>query len=413
MHGLSRQPVSKADAHGAERRAVSRFLVEEAGRLLGKGVEAVVHRKISRISRNACPEDLRRAHGLLLCDGIHLRQPGRDHVFQLLELIPVFRPDKDIEVRLDGKPLLGDGLVQEIVRRVPCDHVLAAVGREGLEPQPFAFQLLDGLLRILDEDVLVIDMVAGKQLAQRRGEAHAELAPVGGIAVIVYPAPAQCRKVGGIAQGVELAVSAAYFQLPLERHVAHKEAVIFPRKEAVALDQAEPAALAAQLVVPQPAHGNKAAVFHDPLELADAVQEILQHLRIEHLVRHDRSAQQVREERACRLPSRRLFRQHDIAAVVEVWALVEKTLAAAAQEAGIVRLEVRPIPAVRKPVLLVHDAVFGKHFQRLHPCLVEGLVLLVREREYLGQLGLEHHCHIALLAYDTVVLYFHDRQNFI
>jgi hypothetical protein len=60
--------------------------------------------------------------------------------------------------------LPADGLIEEIVGGIPGYKVLPAVRRQGLEPEPLALHALQSFGSVIYENVLAVDMVAGKQL---------------------------------------------------------------------------------------------------------------------------------------------------------------------------------------------------------------------------------------------------------
>ena len=97
--------------------------------------------------------------------------------------------------------------------------------------------------------------------------------------------------------------------------------------------------------------------------------------------------------------------------MVKERAFVEETLTAQRQECGIFFREVRLVPAVYEPVLLMEYGLVRQYLYRLDPCLVEGFVFLVGHRKYFRQVNPENKGNVALFGQDAVMLDTEYRDN--
>ena len=108
-----------------------------------------------------------------------------------------------------------------------------------MQPQPFTFHALDGLLRIADENVLVIDMVAGQELSQRGGKAYRKLGLVRGVPFVIDSAAAERGQVFRITERIKLYLFVAYLYTLLKADVAYQFIIISFCQRTVPLHDAQ------------------------------------------------------------------------------------------------------------------------------------------------------------------------------
>ena len=83
-------------------------------------------------------------------------------------------------MRPDGGQPEGACLVEVLLDPILIDGVAAAVARERLHVLGGFLELLQVLLAVVEEEVLVVDVVAGQQQSHRCGERQAAVGAVGG-----------------------------------------------------------------------------------------------------------------------------------------------------------------------------------------------------------------------------------------
>ena len=178
MDGFSSQAVHHTDAERRERVLVGGFPDEQAQGLLDKGVETLLGREISGIAGYRRPEQGRHIHRVVARFGFHQRQLAAHIVLDALELFPVIAPCHDIAVRTDGGQPLAVRLVQILLNPFAVDLVGTAVTGKRMHVPCGLLEFPENFSRIINEEILVHHMVAGKQDAYRCGKGQPTVAPV-------------------------------------------------------------------------------------------------------------------------------------------------------------------------------------------------------------------------------------------
>ena len=178
MDGFSGQAVHHADAKRRERVLVGGFPDEQAQGLLDKGVETLLGREISGIAGYCRPEEGRYIHRVVARFGFHQRQLAAHIVLDALQLFPVIAPCHDIAVRTDGNQPFAVCLVQVLLNPFAVDLVGTAVTGKRVHVPCGLLEFPENFSRIINEEILVHHMVAGKQDAYRCGKGQPAVAPV-------------------------------------------------------------------------------------------------------------------------------------------------------------------------------------------------------------------------------------------
>ena len=113
----------------------------------------------------------------------------------MFQFLRIFRPRHDIEVSPHGGKPEAVRLVQILVYPFLIDLVAPRVAGKGVHITGGFLKTPQVLGRIVQEDVLVIDMVAGQQQADRRGERQTAVAPVGGQTFVTHIRSDRSRQV--------------------------------------------------------------------------------------------------------------------------------------------------------------------------------------------------------------------------
>ena len=141
-------------------------------------METLLGREISGIAGYCRPEEGRHIHRVVARFGFHQRQLAAHIVLDALQLFPVIAPCHDIAVRTDGNQPFAVCLVQVLLNPFAVDLVGTAVTGKRVHVPCSLLEFPENFRRIINEEVLVHHMVAGKQNAYRCGKGQPAVAPV-------------------------------------------------------------------------------------------------------------------------------------------------------------------------------------------------------------------------------------------
>ena len=184
MQGLSRQPVYHTNSEGREGILARRLSDEEAQGLLHEGVERLFGREVCLVARDRRPEERRGVHYVVPRRTLHRGELRSHLVTNTLELLPVIAPRKDVAVRPYGFQSEAVGLIEVTLDPFAVDLVGPGVAGEREHVAGLLLKTLQVLRRIVDKEVLIYNVVTGKQHADWRCEREAAVRTVGGIALV-------------------------------------------------------------------------------------------------------------------------------------------------------------------------------------------------------------------------------------
>jgi len=271
-------------------------------------------------------------------------------------------------------------------------------------------ELPEVLRRIVDKEVLVHHVVAGKQYPYRGGKGQAAVAAVCGEPFVTAVRGHTRRQVFRIGEGMQAEAVVAHFHFPrAEREVLQAGGILLRERE-VFLDDTRRGVRPGYLVVRQARDAEQAAVVHDTLELPAAFQKTGDCILVLHLFGDDESPCQGVETARRAAALFRGLGQEEVAGVLQVRTLVEVPLETAAEKTEAVLADVRLIALLHEKVLLVHDAVVRQHLDRLRPGGVHRFVLGTCQREEFGQLHSVGNGDVRVLTDDAAVLHGKQRE---
>ena len=270
-----------------------------------------------------------------------------------------------------------------------------------------AFQVLPV---VVDEDVLVVAVVAVQQQAHRGGERQPAVRAVGREPLVTAVRRHLARQVFRVREGVQAEdVVADAHLLRVQLDVLQHRLVVLRERE-VLLHDARRRFRPGDLVRREAAQRDETAVVHDLLELPDGFEEPRNRLPVFYLLGDKPALAEGGERAFLTAPHLRGLGQEQIAGVREERAFVEVPLKAPAQEAKVVPVRFRPVLLLDEEVLLVYDGILRQHLHRLVPSRVDRLVLAPRDGEQFRQFHPEGDRHVRLLAHDAAVLHRQQRE---
>ena len=179
MERYARQAVGHLDSEGRERRAVVGLLVEKAEGLIEKGVETLLGREVCLVAGNRRPEQHRHVHRVVMRRAAHKGQLRAHVVADALQLRFALGPCHDVAMAPYGAQPLRMRLIEIHFDPLPVDGVRARIARQRVHVPGRGFEPLERFVVVVEEDHLIVDMVAGEQQPHGRREREAAVRAVG------------------------------------------------------------------------------------------------------------------------------------------------------------------------------------------------------------------------------------------
>jgi len=250
---------------------------------------------------------------------------------------------------------------------------------------------------VVQEDVLVIDVVARQQYPDRGGERQAAVAPVSGQLFKPCVRPDLSGQIFHVREGVQaqdVVPDAHFFRVQPD---VFQAGGICLREREVFLDDARPSVLPGDFRGVQAGKADKTAVVHNPLELPDRLDEFRCRFPVRYLLRHNPAPAEGGEVAlsAASLPCR--LCQEQVAVMVQERAFIEVPFKTPGQEAKPVPFCVGLVVLLDEEVLLVYYGVAGQYLDSLVPCRMYGFVLGTGNGEQFGQFHPESHRDVRIL----------------
>ena len=326
---FSREPVHHLDAEGRERTAVVGFLREEAHRLFDEGMETLFRREVRRVAGHRRPVERRAVDGIVARHALHACQLAAHIVLDMLQFLRVIAPRHDVEVRpYRGQPV-GMGFVQVLVYPLAVDAVAPRIARERLHIPCGLLELLQIFLAVVDNHILVIDVVAGKQQPHGGGEGEATVRAVGGEFLVADVGSHLSGHILRVGEGVQTQAVVADAHLPCRKLDVLQGGVTFRHEREVAFNKSRLSLSTHNLIGGEAAQPDKPAVVHDALELFGGLHELPGGFLVQ-LLRDDMPTAQRAEIALHPVTLLRRLGQVEVARVLQVRTLVEVTLERAA-----------------------------------------------------------------------------------
>ena len=124
-------------------------------------------------------------------------------IFHLTQFLFVATPCQNIEVRPNRSQTLRVRQVEILLYPLLVDLIASAITRQRVHIPRLLFKAFKVGIAIFDEEILVIDMVAGQHQTHGRGKGKTAVTSVGGQSFISAVRADRCRQVVRIAQCVQ------------------------------------------------------------------------------------------------------------------------------------------------------------------------------------------------------------------
>ena len=258
---------------------------------------------------------------------------------------------------------------------------------------------------VVEEDHLIVDMVAGEQQPHGRREGEAAVRAVGREAFVAEIRRHALRQHVQIGERVhrEVLVPDAH-HTRVETDILVYDRKPFVREGEVTGQQPRVVRRADDLRFRKPLDAHEARIVQDAFHLLRGFQKARHGIRVAHLPRDDETPAQ--DGRSARLthPFGCGLRNEQVARVAQVGPLVEVAFVRAGEKAPLGAHLRCHVSLLDKEILLVDDRVIRQHSQGFEPCTVQRFVLLAREGEEFGQQDAVSRGDVGELGDDAVVL---------
>ena len=330
----------------------------------------------------------------------------RPHVVaDALQLRFALGPCHDVAVAPYGAQPLRVRFIEVHFDPLAVDGVRARVGRQRVHVPGRGFEPLERFVVVVEEDHLIVNMVAREQQPHGRCEREAAVRAVGREALV-----AEIRRYA-LRQRIQVGERMHREVLVPDAHHARVEADIFiddrlplVREGEVAGQQPGVVRRADDLRFREPLDAHEARIVQNAFHLLRGFQKARHGVRVAHLPRDDETPAQ--HGRGARLthPLGRGLRNEQVARMAQIGSLVEMTLVGAREKAPLGAVLRSLVSLLDKEVLLVDDGVVRQHLQGFEPCAVQRFVLLAREGKEFGQRDAVGRGDVGELRDDAVVL---------
>ena len=203
MNGLTRQTICHADAKGRERIFVVRLCRKETKSRFDKGIEAFLRREVACIAWNASPIERCGINRVVPWLTFHQRERRTYVIFYLTKFLFVVAPCQNIEVRPNRSQPLRVCQVEILLYPLLVDLIASAITRQRVHIPRLLFKAFKVGIAIFDEEILVIDMVAGQHQTHGSRKTQSAITAVGGKSFIARIGMHTCGEVVRIAQRVQ------------------------------------------------------------------------------------------------------------------------------------------------------------------------------------------------------------------
>ena len=178
MDGLARKSVSHLNTEGRERVLIVGLCREETESRLDKGIETLLTWKVGGIAGNTRPIEGSRINGVVAWLALHQCQRTAHIVLDVTEFFLVIAPCQHVEVDTNGGQPLRVGYVEILLYPLFVNLIASAVSCKRVHVACLLLKPLQVIITVLDEEVLIIDMVAGQQQANGSGKGQSAVASV-------------------------------------------------------------------------------------------------------------------------------------------------------------------------------------------------------------------------------------------
>ena len=256
------------------------------------------------------------------------------------------------------------------------DLIRTTILRERLHVTGRGFEPLERLVVVVEEDHLIVDVVAGEQQSHGRREREAAVRAVGREAFVAEIRRHALRQHVQIGERVHREVFVPdTHHVRVETDILVDDRTLFVREGEVTGQQPGVVRRADDLCFRKPLDAHEARIVQDALHLLRSFQKARHGIRVAHLPRDDEAPAQ--HGRGAGLPHLfgRGLRNEQVARMAQVGPLVEMTFVGTCEKAPLGTLLRSRVSFFDKEVLFVDDGVIRQHFQGFEPCAMRRAAL--------------------------------------
>ena len=346
------------DPEGRGGRAVVRLAVEQTHGLLEEGVKRLLGREVGLAAGDRRPEEHRDVHRVVMGRAAHQCQLRTHVVADAFELLLALGPCHDVAVAADGAQPLRMGFVQVEVDPLAVDGVGARIGGQRGHVAGRGLQPLERLVVVVEEEHLVINMIAREQQPHGRGEREAAVRAVGREALVAEIRCHALRHRIQIGERVHRDVLVPDAHHPrVEADVLVDRGLPLVREGEVAGQQPGVVRRADDLLLRKPLKPHEARFIEDALHLTSSVHEAREGILVAALPRDDEAPAEDGRGAGLTHPLGRGLRDVEVTGMPQERPLVEVTLVGARQKAPLGAVARGGVALLDEVVLLVDDGV--------------------------------------------------------
>ena len=312
----------------------------------------------------------------------HQRELRTHVVADALQLRFALGPCHDVAVAPYGAQPLRVRFIEIHFDPLAVDGVRARIGRQRVHVPGRGFKPLERFVVVVEEDHLIVDVVAGEQQSHGRRERKPAVRAVGREALVAEIRRHALRQHVQIGERVHREVLVPDAHRPrVETDILVDDRTPLVREGEVTCQQPCIVRRADDLGFRKPLDAHEARIVQNALHLLRSFQKARHGIRVAHLPRDDEAPAQHGRGTGLPYPFGRGLRNEQVARVAQVGPLVEVTFVGTREKAPLGAVVRSRIPLLDKEILLVDDGVVRQNFQGFEPGAVQRFVLLAREGE--------------------------------
>ena len=285
------------------------------------------------------------------------------------------------------------------------DLIASAITRQRVHIPRLLFKAFKVGIAIFNEEILVIDMVAGQHQTHGRGKGKTAVTSVGGQSFISAVRADRCRQVVRVGECMQTKHIVSHTHKISTQANVLQRSVLTLRKRKVSIEESSLFFRTDEFILSHSRQTKMVTIIDNPLKLVYGFQEFRHRFLIFDVFGDEMPTAQGREiTLLCHALLGRLG-EKEINRVMEVRSLIEMSLRSTSQKTEFSLIEFGSIVFLDKPILLMHDAVIREHLNRLMPSRVHRFIFALCHGEEFGKLHLKGNSEVCILAHKATMFH--------